>query len=177
MEDEPEPEPTPTPTPEPTPTRAPESVPPTEAEQPTKPEQLTEPEQPSEPETLPAYAVTLVDGAPLYADRDAEPMAQLPAETVLAVEAIDGDWIAVRYDDAAAWIPAAEVRLTDALPEPGTAAIEYGDEAVDTPAAEPADDSENGLTLEGDATVPEEGPLSEEAFEPNADDPAAIPAA
>lgn len=136
------------------------------------------PETPAEPtpdmpaEPLPKYAVTLLDGAPLFAERDAAaaPVAELAAGTALEVVAIEEGWIAVRHGEAEAWIAAAEVQLTDVLPEPAAAEplIEYGTDAV-APEATVEDDGGTGLTIESE-------PVPEEAAQQEPDAPEEAPA-
>ena len=77
-----------------------------------------EAEAPAEIQPLPHWAVTLVDGAPLYAQpaEEAAVVAQLPANAALPVEGIDGAWIVVRYEQGVAYLRAADVTLTDDAP-------------------------------------------------------------
>lgn len=172
---EPTPEPIVTPEPTPVPTAEPTPVPTAEPTPVVTPEPTAEPTP--EATQPPKYAVTLLDGATLYAGADAqgEALAQLPANAALEVVAAEGEWIAVLYEGQTAWIAAAEVELTDELPEIEEEAptLEPGTEAEAEPAEEAADDEGSGLTLETEETPT---PAEEAAAEETAD-PALEPAA
>ena len=150
-------------------------------------EPVAEPEAETAP--LPKYAVALAGGAALYAQPDAaEPLATLAEGEALEVAEVADGWIAVAYNGETAWVAAAQVALTDALPEPveaqtsveeeaaaepvaevvepGTEAIEPGTEPAE-PAAEPAAEADgNGLDIEPEAPVSEEA--GEETLTPAA---------
>ncbi len=114
---------------------------------------------------LPKYAAALPGGARLFAAQDAsaEPIGLLAEGEALEVLAAEGDWIAAVFEGRTVWIVAAEVALTDALPEPKPAeaqeaveaaagALEPGTEAVEPTEDAPANDDGNGLVVEEEAT-------------------------
>ena len=107
---------------------------------------------------LPRYAVTLAEGTALYARpaEDAPVAAQLPANAALAVEGIDGEWIAVRYEQGVAYLRAGDAMLTDVAPEPAPEEDVAPDAAA--PALEP--DGEPALEM-GTEPVVESEPAPE----------------
>ena len=114
---------------------------------------------------LPRYAVTLAEGTALYARpaEDAPVAAQLPANAALAVEGIDGEWIAVRYEQGVAYLRAGDAMLTDAAPEPAPEVNVAPDAAA--PAPEP--DGEPALEMGTEPDVAPE-PAPEENVAPDA---------
>ena len=112
---------------------------------------------------LPAYAVALEGGAPLYADaEDAEALALLPEGEALEVTGVEDGWIAVSWDGRTAWIPAECAVLTDELPviaegEPEPE-VEMGSEVEET-VGEADEGDGSGLTIdeeEAGEEIPEE---------------------
>ena len=154
----PTPEPTsvPTPVPTPEPTEEPTPVPtPEPTEEPTQeptPEPTGEPTP--EPTPVPRYAVTLAEGARLFSAADAalEPIIALPEGLALEVVDATPDWIVVLWNGEAAWLPAGEAILTDALPEAEEPEnTEAPGEEMPEPTEMPADEDGNGLVVEEEA--------------------------
>lgn len=155
---------TPAPTAVPTPiaTRPPLTPPPAATPEPTA-------EPTPEPTPLPKYAVVKRDGARLYEEAKADErrvVAALNAGEALDVTGIDGDWIAVRYDGAMAWLPADDAVLTDVKPDPTPAPTEAPTpEPTEEPTPEPTEEPTPEPTEEP-TSEPTEEPTPEPTEEP-----------
>ncbi len=113
---------------------------------------------------LPRYAVTLAEGANLYARpaEDAAILARLPANAALSVEGIDGEWIAVRYEQGVAYLRAGDAALTDSAPEPPVEAEPAPEESAEPDAAAAATEPDAEPALEmGTEPVTEAEPAPE----------------